>query len=71
MPKLFSSDFILKILKKNGFVTISQKGSHLKLKNNSSPQKTVIVPSGKKEIPLGTFHSILRQSGLSKYDFEL
>jgi predicted RNA binding protein YcfA (HicA-like mRNA interferase family) len=31
---------------------------------------TVIVPAAKREIPYGTFISILRQSGLSKHDFE-
>jgi len=32
--------------------------------------RTVIVPSPRKEMPHGTFASILRQSGLSKADFE-
>ncbi len=31
---------------------------------------TVIVPASKREIPYGTFMSILRQSGLKKQDFE-
>jgi len=30
----------------------------------------VIVPHPKKEIPLGTFRSIVKQSGLSKEDFD-
>jgi predicted RNA binding protein YcfA (HicA-like mRNA interferase family) len=30
---------------------------------------TVIVPTPKKEIPLGTFRSIVRQSGLQAKDF--
>ncbi|MBC8486316.1 MAG: type II toxin-antitoxin system HicA family toxin [Bacteroidetes bacterium] len=41
---------------------ISQKGSHRKYKKD---KKTVIVPHPKKEVPLGTFRSIVRQSGLS------
>ena len=32
--------------------------------------KTVIVPSPRKEIPIGTFRSIVRQSGLSTDDFK-
>jgi predicted RNA binding protein YcfA (HicA-like mRNA interferase family) len=40
----------------------SQKGSHCKYKKDD---KTVIVPSPRKEIPIGTFRSIVRQSGLS------
>jgi predicted RNA binding protein YcfA (HicA-like mRNA interferase family) len=61
MPKLFSSHHIIKVLLNNGFTFISQKGSHRKYKKGS---KTVIVPHPKKEIPVGTFRSIVRQSGL-------
>lgn len=35
-----------------------------------NPVKTVIIPDNRKEIPQGTFRSILRQSGLSQEDFE-
>jgi len=66
MSKLPSSKQIIKALKANGFVFVSQKGSHAKLKKGS---RTVIVPSPKKEIPLGTFRSIIRQSGLTKENF--
>lgn len=31
--------------------------------------RTTIVPDNKKEIPRGTFKSILRQSGLEEKDF--
>jgi len=67
MPRLFSSKQIIDILIKNGFVFVSQIGSHLKL---SKDGKIVIVPSPKKEIPMGTFRSIVRQSGLVPDDFE-
>jgi predicted RNA binding protein YcfA (HicA-like mRNA interferase family) len=32
--------------------------------------RVVIVPSPKKEIPTGTFRSIVRQSGLKSEDFK-
>lgn len=69
MPKLYSSEYIIKVLQKKGFVYISQKGSHMKFKRFSKPSLTVIVPANRKEIPLGTFRSILRQSVLSEKDF--
>lgn len=69
MSKLHSSKKIVKILVENGFIVISQKGSHLKLFSRSK-KCMVIVPANRKEIPMGTFHSILRQSKLSKEDFE-
>jgi predicted RNA binding protein YcfA (HicA-like mRNA interferase family) len=50
----------------NGFVFVSQRGSHAKFKKGS---RIVIVPSPKKEIPMGTFRSIIRQSGLTHEEF--
>jgi len=50
----------------NGFYFVSQRGSHAKYKKGN---RTVIVPSPKKEIPMGTFRSIIRQSGLTKENF--
>ena len=71
MPKLYSSDFIIKILLSQGFFLTSQKGSHIKFrKKDGEKVLTVIVPAAKREIPIGTFHSILKQSNLSKTDFQ-
>ncbi len=69
MPKLYSSREILKVLERNGFVFVSQKGSHAKY-FSVKKRAVVIVPANKREIPAGTFSSILRQSKLSKEDFE-
>ena len=69
MPKLLSSRQIVKILEKNGFTFVSQKGSHLKFNKQRIKDRTVIVPAGRKEIPIGTLYSIIRQSSLSKDDF--
>ncbi|HON79697.1 MAG TPA: type II toxin-antitoxin system HicA family toxin [Spirochaetota bacterium] len=67
MAKLYSSRHILSVLAKKGFIQIDQSGSHIKLRKDGV---TVIVPAAKKEIPMGTFMSIVRQSQLSKQDFE-
>lgn len=67
MPKRYSSKHIIKVLENNGFVFVSQRGSHTKYSNQTN---TVIVVVGKKEIPVGTFGSILRQSSLKKETFE-
>ncbi|MEK7598776.1 MAG: type II toxin-antitoxin system HicA family toxin [Patescibacteria group bacterium] len=70
MPaKFHSSKEIIKVLQKRGFVYISQKGSHAKFRKIGSPTLTVIVPAGKKEIPFGTFKSILRQANLTEDSF--
>jgi predicted RNA binding protein YcfA (HicA-like mRNA interferase family) len=68
MPKLYSSKEIEHVLNKFGFILVSQKGSHGKFKNNFG--KVVIVPMNKKEIPFGTFKSILRQAELTLEKFE-
>jgi predicted RNA binding protein YcfA (HicA-like mRNA interferase family) len=70
MPKLYSSDYIIRILLQHSFLFISQKGSHAKYRKTGNPSLTVIVPAGRKEMPQGTFNSILKQSGLKKTDFE-
>ena len=70
MPKLFSSRQVVSILERQGFIFISQNGSHAKFKKRIGKSLlTVIVPAGKREIPFGTFRSILRQSGLQEIDF--
>jgi len=68
MSKLYSSKDIEYVLKKLNFVLVSQKGSHGKYKNPSG--KIVILPMNRKEIPMGTFRSILRQMGINFEDFE-
>lgn len=67
MPKLYSSKEILKVLGKFNFVFISQKGSHAKYRNSEG--RTVIIPMAKREIPIGTFRSIIKQSGINYKEF--
>ena len=69
MAKLYSSNHIIKVLESRGCTFISQKGSHAKYRKKGISTFTAIVPSNKKEIPQGTFKSILRQSNLSEKDF--
>lgn len=69
MPKLYSSAHIVSILLQHGFVFVSQRGSHAKYRKEGEPTLTAIVPAGRKEIPFGTFRSIVRQSGLTDADF--
>ena len=69
MPKLYSSDDILKVLISKGFYLISQKGSHIKYLKEGNLTLNVIIPASRKEIPMGTFRSILRQAKLTESDF--
>ena len=67
MPKLYSSRDIVKVIEKFDFNFISQKGSHAKYKNAEG--RTIIVPMAKREIPVGTFKSIIKQSGINSKEF--
>ena len=59
---------LIKILKKNGFIFKRAKGS-LQIFYNSSTNKTVVVPiHGNKDLPKGTFFTIIKQAGISKND---
>lgn len=53
---------VIRALENAGFVQVSQRGSHVRLRNESG--RTVIVPLHR-ELARGTLGSILRQSGLS------
>lgn len=66
MPKLYSSKHIIRTIEKEGFLFISQKGSHRKYKKLGDPILITIIPANKKEIPYGTFRSILQQTKLSE-----
>ena len=70
MPKPFKLKLVLKVLLAKGFFFVSQNGSHAKYRSAGNPVLTVIVPIHGKEIPHGTFRSILRQAKLQQSDFE-
>ena len=70
MPKLYSAREIVNALRRAGFETVSQKGSHIKLRGIIDGKlQTAIVPDHK-EVATGTFKSILVQANLTKSEFE-
>lgn len=68
MPKRLSSTDFLTIPKPQGFQIISKRGSHAKYRDAEG--HTVIVPHPRKDIPIGTLRSMIRQSGLPKELFD-
>lgn len=69
MPRPIPLRTVIKTLNTKGFVFVSQNGSHAKFRKEGESTKTVIVKMKKKEIPHGTFQSILLLSGLQENDF--
>jgi len=57
-------DALLKLLKKNKWYEVRQKGSHKILRHNEM-QETIILPYHRgKEVPKGLASKILKQAGL-------
>ncbi|WP_456734009.1 type II toxin-antitoxin system HicA family toxin [Bradyrhizobium sp. USDA 3364] len=54
---------IIKALKADGWVQVAQKGSHVQFTHPTKPGR-VTVPHPKRDVPIGTFKSIEKQSGL-------
>jgi len=61
-----SGEDAVRALRSVGFARISQRGSHLKLRNDEG--RTAIVPMHRELAP-GTLRSILRQAALSAEEF--
>ncbi|HEX9038958.1 MAG TPA: type II toxin-antitoxin system HicA family toxin [Ktedonobacterales bacterium] len=71
MPNQSSSREILAVLRQVGFVEVSQRGSHLKLRRQRDGRTlTVIVKHPAASIPVGTFRAILRQAELTLDEFK-
>ncbi|MFH1029898.1 MAG: type II toxin-antitoxin system HicA family toxin [bacterium] len=60
---------VLQVLREEDFFFVAQKGSHAKYRKAGNPTRNVTIKVNKKEIPYGTFQSILLQSGLKESDF--
>jgi len=71
MPKLspINSKELIKILEKQSFTQVHQKGSHVRMVHADGRKTTVPVHSGEK-VGVGLLRKILRDSGISRSDFE-
>lgn len=61
--KSYSSSEVLKILKKDGWITKEQRGSHIQLEHPIKSGK-VTVPHPRKDLKAKTVQSIFKQAGL-------
>ncbi len=68
LPSL-TSQKVVKILERKGFVLDRSKGSH-RVYYNSENKRRVIIPYYKKNLPKGTLMEILRQAGISKEELK-
>jgi predicted RNA binding protein YcfA (HicA-like mRNA interferase family) len=70
MPKLppLTSQKVIRILEKKGFVLARTKGSH-QIYWNELSRRQVTVPLHTCELPIGTLLEILKQAGISRDEF--
>ncbi len=53
---------IIKILSKNGFNKVRQKGSHVRLSDGT--KSTTVAVHGKSDVPVGSIKNIEKQTGV-------
>ena len=68
--RVLSGKEVCAVLRKAGFEEVRRRGSHIVMQKKI-PQGTITVPvPDHNEIRIGTLQSIIRQSGLSRGEFE-
>ncbi|MBI4149135.1 type II toxin-antitoxin system HicA family toxin [Candidatus Woesearchaeota archaeon] len=60
---------IVKILCRQGFVVVRQRGSHVRLEKNTPDGTTKITVPIHSLLKKGTLHQIIKSSGLREEDF--
>lgn len=70
-PKLpvVSGEDIIRVLRKFGYEIVRQKGSHVRLRNESQPKRLPVTVPLHKEIARGTLKSILTDASISVEEF--
>jgi predicted RNA binding protein YcfA (HicA-like mRNA interferase family) len=59
---------VIRLLTDDGWVQVSQKGSHRQFRHPSKPGKVTVPGHPADDLPPGTLNSILRQAGLKEGD---
>ncbi|MBT3256846.1 MAG: type II toxin-antitoxin system HicA family toxin [Deltaproteobacteria bacterium] len=68
--RTLSGKQVCAILSRHGFARIRQRGSHIVMQKQL-PDTTVTVPvPAHSELRIGTLQSIIRQTGIPRFEFE-
>ncbi len=68
--QILSGKNVCGILEKHGFVKVRRRGSHIVMQRKSAEGTITIPVPDHAEIRMGTLRSIIRQSGVSRSEFE-
>jgi predicted RNA binding protein YcfA (HicA-like mRNA interferase family) len=63
-----SANDVIRVLQRNGFLKVGQKGSHQKWRHADGRQ-VIVADHGSKPIPVGTLKSIIEGAKLSVEEF--
>jgi predicted RNA binding protein YcfA (HicA-like mRNA interferase family) len=55
---------IIKMLERDGWVLVAQKGSHRQFKHPTKPGRVTVAGKPSDDLASGTLNSVLRQAGL-------
>jgi predicted RNA binding protein YcfA (HicA-like mRNA interferase family) len=57
---------VIRLLDKDGWVQVTQRGSHRQFKHPSKPGKVTVAGHLSEDVPAGTLKSIFRQAGMEE-----
>ena len=63
-----SAHDVIRVLRRNGFAFVDQRGSHQKWRHPDGRQ-VIVAQHGSKSLPIGTLKHIIQGSGLNADDF--
>ncbi|MEK7842546.1 MAG: type II toxin-antitoxin system HicA family toxin [Deltaproteobacteria bacterium] len=69
--RVLSGKEVCAILAKHGYLQVRRRGSHIVMQKKLSKGTITVPVPDHNEIRIGTLQSIIRQSGLSRNEFEL
>lgn len=68
LPVVSGSE-VIKMLEREGFLVVRQRGSHVSLHKKVNDKTLLVVVPMKKEIKKGTLLSIIKQAGMTREEF--
>ena len=68
--RVLSGKQLCALLESHGFIQVRQKGSHVVMQLLTAEGSITVPVPDHREVRIGTFMSIIRQSGIPKSEFE-
>jgi len=65
-PPVISGDDLVKALEKFGYAVVRQKGSHVRLRHSTEPQRKPLTVPRHKTLKRGLLHRLLRDARITE-----